>query len=332
MIANPIMAREVKERMRTLRVPIVLAIYLLILGLIVFAIERGIARSGQYGAFTSALAGRTVFHWLLFFLLMFVCFMVPAFTASTIASERERQTFHLVQVSLMSPSRIVLGKLGAAMLYLGVLILATLPLVSVSFVLGGVTPLDVLRGYGMVMFTGLTIALCGVGVSSRMRRTLGATVLTFLIVGALCVGTLIGYGLVRSAQARQDTFGNFVDRPEPLWTLYLNPFLGTSSAIQGRDTGGSSTPFEVFFGFLNNANQRAPSYTGPRTLVGPGGPLVPISPPPVIPARRVPFWMWTSVLYLVIGWVAFLVAVAGVRAPRAIFRTGRRRRRGAVEG
>lgn len=326
---NPIMARELKERMRTFRAPVVLTIYLLVLGLIVFGVERTVDSALRFeGALGGAAAGRTVFHWLLFFLLMFVCFMVPAFTATTISSERERQTFHLVQVTLMRPWQIVLGKLGAAFSWLGILVVATIPLVAVSFTLGGVTPLDVVRGYAMVLLTGLVIAMMGIAVSSRVRRAMGATVLSFFLVFALTVGTPIAHAFVEFWQSR-DRFGNFVETRNPTWTLVLNPFVATASAIKGDDTGGrSATPFEGLFSYLEGSDRPIPEAAA-RDLDFEG-------PNPVLAGeprdRLVPVWAWSVWWYLCLLAFSFWVAVRGVTAPTHVFRTGRRRKRGVVAG
>jgi ABC-type transport system involved in multi-copper enzyme maturation permease subunit len=198
--ANPILAREVKERMRSLRAPIIITVYLLVLGLIVFAAERITSHDQGFGQFNRAAIGRAVFHWLLFFMLMLVCFLVPAFTAASVAAERERRTLPLLQVTMLTPRQIVLGKFASSMGFLLLLILGTLPLISVTFVLGGVTPLMVLRGYGMVILTGFTLGMIGIGLSSNLRRPLGAIVLSYALMATLTLGTFITYGLIRASQ------------------------------------------------------------------------------------------------------------------------------------
>lgn len=321
--ANPILAREIKERMRALRAPIVLTVYLLMLGLVVFGVERTTGRESPFASLTAATAGRTVYHYLLAFLLLLLVLMVPAISAGSISGERERETLHLVQVTTLSPHRIVLGKLGASMSWVTLLALATVPLVSVSFVLGGVSVGDVARGYAFVLFVALTVAMVTIGISARMRRTIGATVVAFLFVAAITIGTAISFGLVRAwmqIPARLE--------PEPVWILTLNPFVGTASAIQGRDTGGVAdvTPFEAAFSFLHQAQQPPGSFSGRF----PGG-FVPGGPPPAgSGGRAVPIWAVTSIEYAALIAFGYAMAVSGVRAPRHVFRSGRKRRRGEV--
>jgi len=328
--ANPIFARELKERMRTLRAPVTLTIYLLVLGLVAFGAEHVLSTDSGFNPLASAGLGRAVFHFLLFFTLMLICFLVPGFTASSVSAERERQTLPILQVTLLRPSAIVLGKLGSSMAFMMLLIVATLPLMSISFILGGVTPLEVLRGYGMVTLTGFTIALVGIGLSARTRRTVSATVLTYALVGMLTIGTVLSYGLVRVIVERRPNASS----GGHVWGLVLNPFIGTASAIRGSGaSSGPSTPFTSLFDFV--APQRfgfaqvsdlggpvppAPVFVGGGGFVG----QVPFRGPPVPVGGGVPIWVSTLGWYLGLALVGYLLAVSGVRAPSRGLRLGRR--------
>ncbi|MGH2728770.1 MAG: ABC transporter permease, partial [Actinomycetota bacterium] len=357
-LSNPILTRELKERMRTLRAPVVLTIYLLILGLVAFAAERIMARDAAFNPGAAAGLGRAVFHFLLFFTLMLICFLVPGFTASSISSERERQTFPLLQVTLLRPSAIVFGKLVSSMAYMMLLVLATLPLISVSFILGGVSPLEVLRGYGMVILTGFTIAMVGLGLSATLRKTVSATVLSYALVGLLCIGTVVSYGLTRVIVERSGR-----NPTGHVWALVVNPFVGTASAIRsGGAVSGPSTPFTSLFDFISpqifpiDVVDGGPQFFQGRgftkVIVGGDGATgvvraVPVPAPfppnagdpglvaqpfqPVQPPHRLPVWVSTVVWYGVMSALGFLLAVNGVRAPARGLRLGRRRRRGALE-
>lgn len=330
-VTNPILARELKERMRTLRAPVVLTVYLLVLGLVAFAVERVLSTESGFDPLAAAGIGRAVFYFLLFFTLMLICFLVPGFTAASVTGERERQTFPLLQVTLLRPRSIVLGKLFSSLAFMMLLILATLPLMSISFILGGVTPLDVLRGYGMVILTGFTIAMAGIALSSLLRRTVSATVLAYALVGVLTLGTVASYALTRAVVVRRG--GNPSGH---VWGLVVNPFLGTASALRGSGAaGGPSSPFSSLFNFLGEP-QFAQTFEG-RAFAVPfgGGPVpVPVAPnvdtggPPdvtqggfpgvqqvVRPPRRLPVWAGMVIWYGAISILCYLVAVAGVRAP-----------------
>lgn len=335
-VANPLFAREVKERMRSFRAPFVLTAYLALLALVVFATERSLTRNAG-DPFASAAIGRTVFHYLLFFQLMLVCFLVPAFVSGSVSTEREKRTLQLLQVTLLRPRGIVLGKLAASMSFVFLLVLATIPLVSVSFILGGVTPLDVLRGFAMVIFTGFAIAMMGIGISANLKRTMSSTVLAYALVGALTVGTALSYGLIRITLDRNLSDGGF---RQPAYTLVLNPFLGTASAIQGRDRGRISTasPFDAMFSFLSAGGgsdfQPLPAVArGDAVIEGPegtaripGGFVQPQKEPINFQSeKRVPLWVSYIGWYLGMSALGYLLALIGVRAPGSGIRIGSRR-------
>jgi ABC-2 type transport system permease protein len=336
-LSNPILAREVKERMRSLRAPIVVTVYLLVLGLIVFAAERLTSHDQGFAPFALASIGRAVYHWMLFFMLMLVCFLVPAFTASSVAAERERQTLPLLQVTLLSPRQIVLGKFNSSMAFLMLLIVGTLPLVSVAFVLGGVTPLQVLRGYGMVILTGFTLGMIGLGLSANLRRPLGAIVLSYALMATLTLGTLITYGLIRASQAigpeRQFGVGGPVDignTHEPVYTLVLNPFVGTASALSdnqgGQFNGTTTSPFDPIMSLLN---RQSDVIARGAVDVGPNGDMLlnKLRQRGIVPSegKRLPVWASTVIWDFAICIAGYWLAVSGVRAPVSGVGFGRRR-------
>src|SRR5690606_33800664 len=93
------------------------------------------------------------------FMLLLVLFLVPGFTSGAIAGERERQTLVPMQVTLLRPWQIVLGKVGASFAFLALLVVAAAPFLGVAYLVGGVTVDAVLKGVGVVLFTGLVLAV-----------------------------------------------------------------------------------------------------------------------------------------------------------------------------
>ena len=84
-----------------------------------------------------------------FLLLMFI---MPAITSSSISGERERQTLDLMLTTMMTPGQIVLGKLFSAFQTMALLIVSSLPIISMVFVYGGVS----LKDLGTVSYTHLS--------------------------------------------------------------------------------------------------------------------------------------------------------------------------------
>ena len=90
----------------------------------------------------------------------------------------------------ISSLAIVIGKLLSALVYVFLLIVASIPLMAVVFVYGGVGPEDVLRGYIVLFATALGLGSFGLLCSSLVKRTTAATAITIFGVLAVTVGTV----------------------------------------------------------------------------------------------------------------------------------------------
>ncbi len=220
---NPVLARELKERMRRKRSFLVLTIYLVLLTFALWILYLG-AGSGLGGAMRLASLGRAAFQTLLFTMLILVCFIVPALAAGGIAGERERRTLAPMQVTLLRPSSILAGKLASSLVFVTFLIVATLPLFGVSFLLGGVEPGEVVRGVLMVLAVAFTLGSLALTCSTLMRRVQGATVVSYALVALLGVGTFVAFG-AQMLIARDGPEG----RAQLL--LALNPLMATADVL-----------------------------------------------------------------------------------------------------
>ena len=242
---NPVLERELRQRLRGRAAWVSLTMYLIVLGLILRLVFDVATRSESvFGASqvqAASGAGRSIYHWLLFVMLGLICFIVPGLTAGAIAGERERQTLVPLQITLLSPRAIVFGKLLASLAFVVLLVIAALPFLSVSFLLGGVAASEVMKGVGMVLVIALAIAALSLACSSAARRTQTATVTAYALVGMLVIGTLVIYG----AQRALDTSPDGSSRPT---VLLLNPFAATAEVVRGRNAAfvNLSSPFTPF--------------------------------------------------------------------------------------
>jgi ABC-type transport system involved in multi-copper enzyme maturation permease subunit len=192
---NPIIAKELKGRMRGRQGFVILTAYLSLISLIIICVylysvdDRNISRN-----YPNALQemGRLIFDMVVMLELLMVVFIGPALTSGAISSERERGTFDLLRASLLSSRALVLGKLGTAVMYLLLLILAALPLQSLAFFLGGVGIAEMVISILMLASSAFLFCTLGLYFSSIARRTVVATVLSYaaLILPAILVAML----------------------------------------------------------------------------------------------------------------------------------------------
>jgi ABC-type transport system involved in multi-copper enzyme maturation permease subunit len=223
--------------MRRKRSGFVLTVYLLVLAGALWLLYLGASASGADGpgALRLASLGRAAFQTLLFTMLFLVCFIVPGLAAGGVAGERERQTLVPLQVTLLRPRSILLGKLAASLAFVVFLVFAALPLIGVSFLLGGVEPGEVVRGVAMVLAVATTVAALALTCSTLMRRVQGATVASYALVCFLVGGTFVAFGAEM-----------LVDRKGPQGRsqllLALNPLMATADVVSRVPDSGSRVP------------------------------------------------------------------------------------------
>ena len=237
--------KELRGRMRGRRAFVILTIYLMLLGgfawMVEMLVERSVA-SGFNQATGSAQIGQAIFIALLFFETLLVLFLAPAFTAGAISLEREKQTLDLLVTTPISSLAIVVGKLLSALVYVFLLIIASIPLTALVFLFGGVGPEDLVRGYAVLLVTALGLGSVGLFCSTLVRRTQAATIITYFTVLAMTIGAVfifVFWQVMVSVNANpvRDANGNFVQARPPEALLYFNPFVADADVLCGTENG-----------------------------------------------------------------------------------------------
>ena len=125
----------------------------------------------------------------LFFLGQYVIasLMAPSFAAGTITGEKERLTYEMLLASPLRPGAIVLGKMIASLTHLGMLILASLPIIVLCLPLGGVSVYEVLAAYLGLIVSVVLFGAIGVFCSSYFSRTSSSLVVSYLIILPLVI-------------------------------------------------------------------------------------------------------------------------------------------------
>ncbi len=180
LLNNPVTMKELRSRMRGRRAFAVLTIYLIVLSAAILFVYLIYLSSAAIPSSTMArTSGKGLFAAVLGVQILLVTFMGPAFTAGAISGERERQTYDLLRTTLLSADAFVLGKLVSALSYIFLLVIVSIPLQSLAFLLGGLSPVELLLSQLLVLIAALPYALYGLWCSAAMRSTLAATVATF---------------------------------------------------------------------------------------------------------------------------------------------------------
>ena len=222
-----VLTKEMRTRMRGSRAAVVISVYLLILSSIgawMIYFQQQELRSG-FNASTASDIGRQTFIVLSMLQLFLVVFIVPGLTGPAIAGERDRQTLDLLLSTQVSALWIVLGKILASLSYIFLLLLAALPLFSMAFLFGGVSPGQIALAFVISLVSALTLGAIGVFLSVLIRRGPTATVLAYAVTFLLLIGTPV---LSIFTSMSIDPRGTI--RPEIILPLALNPMAALASA------------------------------------------------------------------------------------------------------
>jgi ABC-2 type transport system permease protein len=247
---NTIMVKELRSRMRGRRAFVVLTIYLAILALITYGVYvvvgpsvRAAADAGFGGGFgqanASAIIGQSIFTVLSIFQLILVCFIAPAFTAGQISLEREKQTLDLLVSTPMRPGAIVIGKLAAALAFVVLMIVAAVPITAIVLMYGGAAIGDIVRQQVVLLASAMLLGTVGLFFSALIKRTQAATVLTYITMLALTLGTVMIF-IFWTAVANTTEQGLGIGPPKraPEQVLYLNPGIAMLDVVSNTEPGG----------------------------------------------------------------------------------------------
>jgi len=233
---SAVIVKELRWRMRGRRAFVIVTIYVALLALLVFLLQRTVEDSMSFGfdgdrpppgvvsGAASAALGQSIFGLILGLQMLLTLLLAPALTSGGISMEREKQTLELLIATPVSSLGLVVGKLIASLAYVVLLILASIPLMSIVFAFGGIAPDDVLRAYVMLFAVAFGTGAIGVFMSGLLKRTQIATALSYVIVFFLAVVTLIVHTWMLASSTRFER-GELVQRRPPEAILWLNPVV-----------------------------------------------------------------------------------------------------------
>lgn len=265
--------------------------------------------------------GTPMFGGLMLVVLGLGLLVVPALSAQSVNGDRERGVLAPVQTTLLRPMEIALGKLAAAWGTALVFLATTLPLVAWCYLEGGV-------GLGRVAVTMAVVALLlgvlaavSLALSSLFARSTTSSVVAYLVVFGLSVGTLVLFGLGLAAtretetvtetfNGQTQTFQTGVDHPERVWWLLApNPFVILADAaprsaperdpVTGEQIGNPADPL----GSLSEAVRSSRRERGFSEA-----PLRPEGADELV-------WPYGLVVHLVLGAAAVVVTARRLRTP-----------------
>jgi len=339
---------ELRQRVRGVAWYVLLGVFVLLLLIvtvllgITFALTDSAAAEAGV-ADDSSSAGPAIFSTIIYFALLLGTLVAPALSGNAINGDRDSGTLATTQVTLITTAQLVLGKFLAAWLTALAFLGVAVPFLLVAQILGGV-PGSTIGVSILVLAAELGIvSAIGVGLSGIIRRPLFSVVVTYLIVAALSVGTLIGFslgGIVLQTRVNvpassyddgsgtcQVEAGYTMSAPgfdKVWWMLAANPYVVLADAVPTHFNGNEP---DDLFGFIKVGVRSAQLPIDPASYSyddcgTPRNNDRPTSRD--IIDRTVPSWFVGLLLQLVVAAALLLGATRLTRAPSGRLAAGSR--------
>jgi ABC-type transport system involved in multi-copper enzyme maturation permease subunit len=144
--------------------------------------------------------------------------------ASAVSLEKDRKTFDLLLLTNLSNSDLVLGKLLAGILSVVVVIVATLPLLLIIALLGGVSTSQILRTEAVILVSALVAGSLGSTVALWREKTFQALAMTVLIL----VLWLVAWEVVAAFAPEATSHG----KSARFWSIAMSPWQAVMEAAR----------------------------------------------------------------------------------------------------
>ena len=201
---NPILRKELRLGSRSIKIPLALMFYNIVLALIAVVMIFSVnAVGGISGAFSSNGDAIDFSGFLYIFQVIgwtqlgITLLIVPILSAGSISGEREKQTLEIMLTTPEKPFSIIWGKLLASLSNFIMFIVTSIPIMAISFVLGGLNWFALLGFIVMILVVAILVGSIGVFCSSAFKKTIASIVMTFLIeFGVLFLPLIICGGVL----------------------------------------------------------------------------------------------------------------------------------------
>ncbi|MDE7424596.1 MAG: ABC transporter permease [Lachnospiraceae bacterium] len=255
MFRNPVCIKEMKLSVRTKKTAVGLFVFngiLAALGLFAYYIMFDISGGTSY-SYVNLSSVIYLYAVIAVMEMAMIAFVIPAITAGSIASEREKQTLEILLTTRLTPWQIVTGKLVSSISTLLLYIISSLPILCIVFSIGGVTVWDMVQIMLYVFVLAIYLGSFGILFSTIFKKSIVATVYTY---GMLILTSIVFYVIVPIVYAVKEVNADgktAVDVGHLVVINLLNPLISvlalicnqivTARVFQGISLNGMSNDF-----------------------------------------------------------------------------------------
>lgn len=188
---NPIVKKDVRVQSRSMKICWGVFAYELILALVFFLAMLIIQQNNRYSTDNIYSALVWLYPVLAVTQLIVLGLVVPVRTASSISGEKERQTFDIMMTTSMTPFSIVWGKVMTAIVQSMFFVVASMPIMALSFIIGGVSWSYLFWFLAVALLVSLFTASIGILCSSLCKRSISAVILSYVFYLFFFLGTVL---------------------------------------------------------------------------------------------------------------------------------------------
>ena len=333
---------ELRQRVRSTRWIVALVVWFVVVGAIT------LLATGALGALTgggpSSGRGPILFAVVAYLVLGLGLLVTPTLTSTSVNGDRNAGTLATLQVTLLSPAEIVLGKVLAAWVAALAFLVASVPFFLLALGLGG-TPVRAVFTV-LLLVAALLAAVCGIGVgfSALTARTAGSTVLTFTAVFGITAILPVVFGLTYPSVEDQQTVQVWgVPGPgwgdtgclwyqddrtvyhteRSWWLLAVNPFVVVadgSTVPAERSSDAQVSPFASLREVVRTVRFGPQSAQYECWVDG----SQPVPPEGATNPSTAPIWPWGLAFNVLLGAGGVVVAVSRLSIPQRTLPRGTR--------
>lgn len=191
MYLNPIVKKDVKTQARSMKICWGVFVYELILALVFFLAINIIQSTSRYSTSNIYSAMVWLYPVLAVTQLIILGLVVPVRTASSISGEKERQTFDIMMTTSMSPFAIIAGKVMTAVVQGMFFVVASMPVMALSFIIGGMSWAYLFWFLGIALLVSFFSASIGILCSSLCKRSISAVIMSYAFYLLFFLGTVL---------------------------------------------------------------------------------------------------------------------------------------------
>lgn len=233
---NPILLRELRRRMRGKALIYSIITYITLMTISTVFVLLIYSPAPWAEASIEMLqdmqtTGVRLYQWITGIQILLVLIVAPTITAGMTTGEKERKTFEFLRVTTITRWMYIMGCFLSTAFYVALALLCALPLLSLTFLYGGVTLNDVVQMFFYLLAGSCVLSSFGLFISSVCERTRTAQGIIVFLIFAVLFGGFILYqelqvifagagGGARGASAGFDVV-YLLNLSVPVWVLVV---------------------------------------------------------------------------------------------------------------